>query len=131
MQKTQNEILDSDFIPGIGKLSPFKAWEKRRLVYNAWMLGVSIISFPIFRERFINDFRDNALIPDYYAELFIPQLVGLYILILVVLNLCFFFGFISEKVFRPKHVMAYRNVVFKIGLCCSLLFILLLPYIFI
>jgi hypothetical protein len=101
----------------------FRWWESRRLRYNAGLVAAGILAFATYAFVLVH-FQDVIRAPDPSEEDafsgFTLLLQGFgYLFMMLVANVCYFLGPLSEKWLRPKNVDAYRKIAFRLGFCCS------------
>jgi hypothetical protein len=98
-------------------------WESRRLRYNVGLVVAGILGFAAYAVVLIH-FQDVIRAPDPSQEdafsgfTLVLQGFG-YLFMLLVANVCFFLGPLSESWLRPRNVDAYRKVAFRLGFWCS------------
>ncbi len=92
----------------------FKWWEGHRLHYNLGLIKAGfgaficyIIVFQIFKHK---------MDPDVEISWFTILFQGIaYLIAMMLANLCFFLGVLSEKLIRPKNAERHRRFVYNIG----------------
>jgi hypothetical protein len=98
-------------------------WESRRLRYNAGLVVAGILAFVAYAFVLVH-FQDVIRAPDPSQEdafsgfTLILQGFG-YLFMMLVANVCFYLGPISERFLRPRNVEAYRKITFRLGFWCS------------
>jgi hypothetical protein len=109
----------ADAIVGVIRSPTVWWWEKRRLLYNLGLVVAGILAFACYVFVLIH-FEDVIRAPDPSQEdaftLFTIGLQGFgYLFMMLVANVCYFLGPISEKLIRPHNVDAYRKIAFRLG----------------
>lgn len=108
----------SNFV--LRELSPESQWwEARRLRYNIGLVVAGILAF-IAYVAVLSTFGDIILSSDnsendaftIFTLLF--QGIG-YLFMIIVANICYFLGELSERSIRPRNVDAYRRVAYALG----------------
>ncbi len=110
---------------GMGMDSTWKWWERMRLVYN---LGLVLAGFGAFVAYAILGSIFLSHTPDFEITFFTMIFQGFgYLVMMLVANMFYLLGAISEKCFRPKNVMGYRRVCFGLGFGLSVLLPFVIP----
>lgn len=98
-------------------------WESRRLRYNAGLLVAGILAFIAYAFVLIH-FQDVIRAPglsqeDAFSGLTLILQGFAYLFMMMVANVCFSLGSISERLLRPRNVEAYRKITFRLAFWCS------------
>lgn len=113
----------------INTLSTFQWWNKRRLHYNVSLICAGILAFICY---VMVIYTSGDVIPDAEITIFTTLFQGIGYLILIGLaNIFFFAGPIFEKLIKPKNVIRYRTIAYKMGYWFSVLLPFSIPAILI
>ena len=100
-------------------------WKAKRRDYNKFLLWGGAGSCLIY--LFIGSVFSDAL-KDFEITFFTVLFQSMAFVTGVVLaNICYFLGPISEKVLNPKDLTNFRNITFRLGVSFSLLLIFSIP----
>jgi len=109
----------------------FRWWESRRLRYNGGLVVAGIVAFAAYA-FVLAYFQDVIRTPNPSEEDafsgFTLLLQGFgYLFMILVANVCYFLGPISERWIRPRNVDAYRKNAFRLGFWCSVALPFVIP----
>ncbi|HML72864.1 MAG TPA: hypothetical protein PKB02_00080 [Anaerohalosphaeraceae bacterium] len=100
-------------------------WESRRWRYNCALIVAGIMAFTCYAA--VGSFYADR-IPDFEITLFTTafQAIG-YLIMMVITNILYFAGPVSEKLIRPANPVRYRQITFALGYWVSVLLPLAIP----
>ena len=109
----------------VNHITPWKWWESQRVKYNLSLVIAGIIAFvsyvvlaSVFGQYF------NQLEITIFTTAF--QAIG-YLFAMIIANIFYFLGPVSELLLKPKNTELYRKTCFKIGLYFSVGLPFLIP----
>jgi len=102
-------------------------WEQRRLRYNVALVIAGLVAFVCYVVVLDRGISSGAM-PDAEITIFTTVFQGIgYIFMMVVANVCFLAGPLSEALIKPTKVLIYRRVMFQVGLWFSVLLPFTIP----
>jgi hypothetical protein len=102
-------------------------WEQRRLRYNVALVIAGLVAFVCYVVVLDRGISSGAM-PDAEITIFTTVFQGIgYIFMMVVANVCFLAGPLSEALIKPTKVLLYRRVMFQVGLWFSVLLPFTIP----
>ena len=88
-------------------------WKGKRLRYNIGLIVSGIVAFILYA---IVVFTNTDIIPDADITIFTTLFQGIgYLLAMLLANLCFYLGPVSERIIKPKNIIKYRTRTFRLG----------------
>ena len=100
-------------------------WGARRRRYNVALVIAGLSAFAIY-VLLAWSFEDRLNQLEITAFTVAFQVIG-YVVAMLVANVCYFLGPLSERVLRPANVSAYRNAAYSLGLWFSVALPFLVP----
>jgi hypothetical protein len=106
-------------------MSAWKWWGSQRLRYNIVLASAGFVAFLLY-VTLVWTFQEELPEAEVTAFIIAFQALGFFALMLVA-NVCFFLGPISERLLRPNDVLKYRHNTFALGVWFSVALPFLLP----
>lgn len=99
------------------ELSTWKWWESKRLNYNIALVISGIVAF-IFYAIIVWNFEKyfNQAEVTIFSTIFQGIL---YLFMMLVANICYFLGHLSEVIIEPQNLAKFRNIIYRLGLIFS------------
>lgn len=127
MKQSERNILDEGIFSDSEKLSPFKAWEKKRWKFNRGVLVAFVLSFLFCYLLLLNSFeslrigtRETTIILQGYIILCVGALIAL--------NLIYFLGNLLERGIKPNNPELFRRRLFSFFFWLVISGIILFPF---
>jgi magnesium-transporting ATPase (P-type) len=106
-------------------LSAWQWWEARRLRYNIGLVVSGILAFFAYA---IVLFTFSDRIPDAEITVFTTLFQGVgYVFFIVIANIFYFSGWISEKLIRARNLESHRRMAYALGFWFSVALPWLIP----